>query len=134
MRSIIALCFGVVFATLASVSADDLVATGTWGGPHIALEVTDAGATATFDCAHGTIVERMTLDRNGRFNLRGTYAVERPGPSRETEDDQGRAVRYAGRVSGKTMTLTISPAGGATDPIGTFTLEHGKSVALRRCQ
>jgi hypothetical protein len=133
MGRITALCSGVVLAALISTSAEDTVAAGTWGGPHITLEVTEEGATAAFDCAHGRIAERMTLDRTGRFDVRGTYAVERPGPVRETEDDEGRAVRYAGRVTGKTMRLTIS-ADGARDPLGTFTLEHGKSGAVRRCQ
>lgn len=121
-----------MFAALISASPDDSVAAGTWGGPHVTLEVTDQGATATFDCAHGTIAERIVVDRNGRFDARGTYAVERPGPTRETDDDRGRAVRYVGRVNGKTMSLTIRA--GASDTVGTFTLEHGKSGALRRCQ
>lgn len=127
------LCSTGMLALLAAAPADDVVPAGTWGGPHIALEVTDRGARATFDCAHGTIDERLVIDREGRFDVRGSYAVEHPGPTRETEDDAGRAVRYAGRVRGTSMTLAISVAG-ASDPIGTFTLERGRSGAVHRCQ
>ncbi len=35
---------------------------GTWGGQSIAMEVTDAGATIEYDCAHGRITEKIAPD------------------------------------------------------------------------
>lgn len=32
---------------------------GAWGGEHIAMEVTDPGATIEYDCAHGRITEKI---------------------------------------------------------------------------
>jgi hypothetical protein len=112
-------------------AAQARVAEGQWGGERVRLEVTDSGATIEFDCAHGKIEEPLTLDSAGRFDTRGTYKVERPGPVREDESD-GDRVRYRGTVSGGTMTLTISPENGEK-AIGTFTLERGKKVAIRKC-
>lgn len=83
-----------------SVHTAPSVATGTWGGDHIGLEVTDKGAQVDFDCAHGSIDEPLTLDSDGRFGAKGSYAPEGPGPQREDQSGQGRPARYAGRVQG----------------------------------
>ena len=106
------------------------VATGTWGGDHIRLEVTDRGAQADFDCAHGSIDEPVTLDGDGRFDAKGSYAPEGPGPQRE--DGQGRPVRYAGRVQGSTMTVTISIVESG-ETVGPFTLTRGKTPKITKC-
>ena len=131
------LCAIVVFIIAAgpmcaSSVAPDAVARGQWGGQHVTMEVTASGATLEFDCAHGRIDEPIALDTSGRFDVRGTYAQERGGPVRETEDDRTRPVRFTGRVTGKTMSLTIAPMGGG-DSLGTFALEQGKSGVIRKC-
>jgi hypothetical protein len=108
------------------------VASGQWGGQHVGMDVTDTGAQLEFDCAHGRIDEPLTLGESGRFEAKGTYTPERPGPRRE-DDDKGRAVRYVGRVTGKSMTLSIEGADGSTDTIASFTLDHGKAPVIRKC-
>jgi hypothetical protein len=109
------------------------VANGQWGGQHVGMEVTDSGAQLEFDCAHGRIDEPLTLAESGRFELKGTYTAERPGPRRE-DDSAARAARYRGRVEGKSMTLTIDSGESSSDPIGSFTLVHGKPPVIRKCQ
>jgi hypothetical protein len=105
---------------------------GQWGGQHAGMEVTDAGAQLEFDCAHGRIDQAITLE-SGRFDVKGTYSPERPGPRRE-DDNTARAVRYIGEVDGKTMKLAINGADGSSDTITSFTLEHGKTPTIRKCQ
>jgi hypothetical protein len=121
---------GLACSTPASPGEGDQLPAGTWGGQHVELDVTAAGGTITFDCAHGRIDEPIVPDRTGRFEVRGMFAAEHPGPQREDED--GQPARYVGQVSGKTMTLTVYPASGA-DPIGSFTLEQGKNGVIRKC-
>lgn len=105
---------------------------GTWGGEHIVLEVASAEARAEFDCAHGTVDEALELDVEGRFDAKGTYVKERPGPQREDEPATGEPARYSGRVRGSTMTLTITLTNtGKT--VGPFTLTHGKTPRLTKC-
>ena len=108
------------------------VATGTWGGDHLSLEVMDRGAQADFDCAHGSIDEPVTLDSDGRFDAKGSYAPEGPGPQREDQSGQGRPARYAGRVQGSTMTITISLIESG-ETVGPFTLTRGKTPKLTKC-
>ena len=108
------------------------VATGTWGGDHIAMEATDKGAQVEFDCAHGSIDEPLTLDDDGRFDAKGLYAAESPGPQREDQNRQGRPARYTGRVQGRTMTLTISLAESG-ETVGPFTLTRDRTSKITKC-
>jgi hypothetical protein len=119
--------------------------TGQWGGPHVRLDVTEKGATAEFDCAHGTIDERVVPGAGGSFSARGTFVGEHGGPSRDTNavDESGRpaapgkrangqAARYGGRVEGDTLTLTVT----LTDSgqvVGTFKLKRGSAGRLSKC-
>jgi len=108
------------------------VKTGVWGGEHVRLEVTDAGAAIEYDCGHGTIDERLVTDAGGRFSARGHHVRERGGPVRADEPPPPSA-RYAGRVTGKTMTLTVAIEG-QKEPIGPFTLTYGADTALMKCK
>jgi hypothetical protein len=108
------------------------VKTGVWGGEHVRLEVTDAGAAIEYDCGRGTIDERLMTDAGGRFLARGHHVRERGGPVRADEPPPPSA-RYTGRVTGKTMTLTVAIEGEKT-PIGPFTLTYGVDTALMKCK
>ena len=52
------------------------IAKGEWGGLHINLSVTDSSATIEYDCANGEIDGPLTVDRRGRFDLKGTHSRE----------------------------------------------------------
>jgi hypothetical protein len=107
------------------------VATGTWGGEHIILEVSEKGAEVEFDCAHGRTSQPMTLNQRGDFDIPGTFAPEHGGPVRMDEPENSKPARYSGHVVGDTMTLTVTQE---KEKIGTFTLTRGTQPMLRKCR
>jgi hypothetical protein len=106
---------------------------GLWGGEHISMQVTEQSTTVEYDCAHGTIDQRITLDRRGRFNVPGRQVVERGGPVRQNEQLAGYPVRFAGQVNGKRMKLTVSNSV-TRELVGVFTLGYGSEPKLRKCR
>jgi hypothetical protein len=106
--------------------------TGSWGGSHVSLEITGETARIEYDCAHGTLDGPIVLDGEGRFEAAGTHTPERGGPVREGEDDSGQPARYRGKVTGKTLTLTVALSGSGEE-VGTFTLTQGAAGRLVKC-
>jgi len=105
---------------------------GLWGGQGISMEATDSGATLDFDCASGTITEPILPDSAGKFSVKGRFARQRPGPTREDENNDGQPASYSGVVNGENLTLTITLAKNS-EKVGDFTLVHGKTGRIRRC-
>lgn len=105
---------------------------GMWGGLHLHVEVSESGATLDYDCAHGTITERIAPDREGKFVVKGFHVKERPGPTREGDDTNGQPAIYNGSIDGETMTLTVRLSG-SNEEIGAFTLTQGKTGRIRKC-
>ena len=108
------------------------LAIGIWGGEHIALEITDSGATIDYDCAHGSITERIVPDRDGKFLVKGFHVKEHPGPVRQDEDTTGQPAIYTGVSNGATVTLTVRLSG-TSETVGTYTLTRGKTGRVRKC-
>ena len=106
---------------------------GSWGGPHIRIEIGPGSATVDYDCANGTIDGPLTIDSKGRFSWRGTHNHEHPGPVRVDENSNGERAIYVGSVKGNTMTLTVKLAG-SDDVIDTFTLERGGPGRVFKCK
>lgn len=104
---------------------------GQWGGQGVSMDVTDDGATLEFDCATGRITGAIVPDSAGKFSVKGLFARERPGPTRE-EDQNGQPATYAGVITGDNLTLTITLTRN-DEKAGTFTLGHGKPARIRRC-
>lgn len=107
------------------------VARGTWGGEHIVLEVSDRGAEVEFDCAHGQVIQPITPDKHGNFDVAGTVTAEHGGPVRRDEDTPATPARYSGHIDGDTMTLTITLG---KENIHTYTLTRGSHPILRKCR
>src|SRR6201995_2791035 len=106
---------------------------GTWGGEHIGLEVTEQGGQVEYDCAHGSIDQKVVADAHGRFDLRGTHVREHGGPVRKDETADSHPARFAGEIKGDTMTLTVTE----TDTkvvVGTFTLVYGQRPRIMKCR
>jgi hypothetical protein len=116
----------------AGFGAPRRVPAGTWGGTGISMDVTEAGASLDYDCAHGTVDEPLTLDGEGRFDARGLHYREHGGPIREGAEEKGQPVRYLGQIAGDTMTLTIRLLDG-DGTVGSYTLVRGKSGRIRKC-
>jgi hypothetical protein len=106
---------------------------GAWGGEHIALEVTGAGATVEFDCAHGTIDETLTLDSSGRFDVAGSLTRESPGPIRGDDPSRAAPARYSGSLEDSTLTVTVVLTE-SKDTVGVFTLKRGAQPRLFKCK
>ena len=114
-------------------SANEDVPIGVWGGQHISLELTERGGAVEYDCAHGTIDEKMVVDRRGRFDVRGTQVEERGGPLRENQRPGGFPVRLTGQIKGRNMKLTVTRVD-TKKIVGTFNLVHGREPAVVKCK
>jgi hypothetical protein len=119
-------------ATVGGADRDRLPA-GTWGGEHVALTVTGAGAHLEFDCASGDISQPLTTDPDGRVAADGVYVQERGGPVREGDEPSRRPARYAGRLSGETLTFDVILTE-LNDSVGTFAVVRGAAPSVRKCQ
>ena len=122
----------IVVACRSPLAGDDRVAVGTWGGTSIRLDVTTQGATIEYDCAHGTIDEPLTTDRDGRFTAAGTHVREHGGPIRQDEQSDRHPARYQGRLTGDSLRLTVTLTDSLQD-IGTFTLTRGATGRVLKC-
>ena len=111
---------------------DRKVKKGVWGGDHIILEVSDAGATVMFECADGTIEEPLVIDRNGRFDVRGVHLRRTGGPARSDQKPERLRARYTGSVNGNSMTLTVTLRD-TNETAGPYSLTYNERPELRRC-
>src|SRR6185503_15761872 len=128
---------GLMVAAIACsspIGPEDRLPTGTWGGEHVALEVTAEAGRLEYDCAHGDLGEPLVVDRSGRFDVTGTHTPEHGGPVREDEKLASHPARYVGRVDGNRMTLTVTvTVTNAAETLGTFTLTRGEAGRLLKC-
>lgn len=108
------------------------LATGSWGGPHINIDVGQRSARVEYDCANGTIDGPLTYDSKGRFTWRGTHNREHGGPVRSDEQSNSRPAIYAGTVKGDTMILTLKLAD-TNEVIETYTLKRGGHGRIFKC-
>jgi hypothetical protein len=113
-------------------SPTPVIALGRWGGSHVSMDVTTAGAHLEYDCAEGVIEERLRLDADGRFTAVGSHTPGHGGPIRVGEILPSFRARYDGRVSGDRMDLlvTLTETG---DVLGPFELRRGASGQLLKC-
>ena len=108
------------------------VATGMWGGEHIALQVKENNASIEFDCARSTIDQQLLTDAGGHFDATGVYIREHGGPVRQGEEPDTHPVHYVGRIDGKRMTMTVTLTD-SNRTIGTFELELGREPMVTKC-
>lgn len=106
---------------------------GTWGGEHVALTVTDAGARVEFDCAHGEIRTPVAVDAAGHLAVAGVYVQEQGGPVRLGEEPEEKPARYTGRLTGDTLTFEVILTE-SKQTVGSFTAVHGVAPRLRKCR
>lgn len=105
---------------------------GSWGGFHISLTLTEPGGTLEFDCAHGSIDEPFLVDTEGKFDFKGTYAPEHPGPIHNGEKPDQHPARYTGSVQGDSMVLT-GTVPDRNQSLGPFNLFQGKKPQVHKC-
>lgn len=128
-------CLAVLgLGVIASGSGEkaEQVARGAWGGMHVSLTVSEKDARLELDCAHGTIEGAIKLDKEGRFDVKGRYVRERPGPVRMDEVERSQPARYTGSLDGQEMTLKIVLEGEQT--LGPFLLTQGGRPRVMKCR
>jgi hypothetical protein len=107
--------------------------TGVWGGKHISLEVTKTGGVLEYDCAHGSIDQKIVPDRQGNFRVSGKHVEEHGGPVRQSEKSEGYAVVYVGQIKGEKMKLSILRKDNKKT-VGTFALTRGQEPFVVKCR
>jgi hypothetical protein len=109
------------------------VPNGVWGGEHIRMEVNDGGADIEFDCAKGSISQRLEVDGKGRFKVQGIYMAETPAPAAVDGGIAASGVKatYSGTLSGSSLRLEVFIEG--QDMPRTFDLVQGDQGHLAKC-
>jgi len=121
-----------VYSSLAMTRKTTHLADGLWGGTGIKIEVGSKSATVEYDCANGSILGPLSVDKKGHFNWHGTLVREHGGPIRSDEVAKQEPAIYAGSVKGDTMSLTVTLAR-TNEAIGPFSLKRGSAGRLRKC-
>ncbi len=101
---------------------------GTWGGENAALMADDSGAHIHIGCTYGDIHNRIMLNADGRFDMAGEQNIT------AYPVDRGilHPARFVGRVSGSSMTLTITLTD-TTVTLGPVLLWFGKEPRMGPC-
>lgn len=113
-------------------SNSQVVQSGTWGGEHIGMIITDSSATLDYDCAHGSIDEPISTDDMGIFEAVGVHIIEKGGPIRLGEIPDKHPALYNGSVEGKEMTLIVTLIDTKV-VIDTFLLTLGVEPIIYKC-
>jgi hypothetical protein len=105
---------------------------GLWGGSHLSMQVTPAGAHLQYDCADGVIEEPIRPNTAGRFTAVGSHTPSHGGPIRVDEILPAFRARYDGEVDGERMNLLVTLVDTGV-VLGSFQLRRGSSGLLVRC-
>lgn len=126
------LFFGLcLLAACAAVPTAGLPVAGQWGGRHVRLNLTSTGGTLEYDCAAGTMIGPLKMNRDGAFVAKGTHTPSRGGPVIQGQVLPSYRVRYSGSVRGNTMSLQGRVEKGVL--LGPFTLRRGAQPNLVSC-
>lgn len=139
MRLKFALPVTAAFTSLCLVAAGpcakDLagpIAPSEWGGDHVGLTVSEAGGALEYDCASGTIDQKIVAAMDGNFVAIGTHTIGHGGPIMQGETPDRHPARYDGWTDGESMTLTVTLTDSGQS-LGTFHLTRGQSPRVFRC-
>jgi hypothetical protein len=127
-----ALALVVSLATVRCAGPTPVIPPGPWGGSHVRMDVTSAGARLEYDCAEGVIEEPLRPDAEGRFTATGVHTPGHGGPIRVGEILPAFRARYEGRVDGEQMILLVTLTETGVE-LGSFQLRRGNSGLLMRC-
>jgi hypothetical protein len=104
---------------------------GVWGGDHVGLDISPAGAGVDFDCAAGSIDGPFLIDPSGRFDLLGTWWFTPPVVFEGWQPEK-RPARYFGLLRDGTMALTVLRLDD-NQYLGSFTLVLNQTPRVFRC-
>ena len=103
---------------------------GTFGGPHICVEMEGGLGTVRFDCAAGTIDQPIISD--GPFTASGTYLPGQTGPVRVGQVFTEKRATYSGVATKTTLSMTVTVEEG--EVLGPFDLTLGAPPQLTPCR
>ena len=125
------LTIGSILAACAATPVPSAPVTGSWGGTHIGLKLTEAGGTFEYDCASGSLIEPLIPRSDGYFEVRGLHTPGHGGPVIEGEMLPTYRARFTGSVRGDRMTMTGRVENGVM--LGPFILRKGAEPGILRC-
>jgi hypothetical protein len=108
------------------------IAPSEWGGEHIGLAVSETGAALEYDCASGTIDQKIAAATDGTFSAVGTHTRGHGGPIMQGEIPDRHPARYDGWTDGQTMKLTVTLTD-TGEKLGDYALTRGQSARVFRC-
>jgi len=103
--------------------------TGSWGGPHIGVDLTGGLGAVEFDCAAGSIDQPIIS--GGPFRVPGTYRPGASGPVRVGQIFTAKRATYSGTATKRTMTMMVTLEDG--EVLGPFDLTLGAAPQITRC-
>ena len=103
--------------------------TGSWGGPHIGVDLTGGLGAVQFDCAAGSIDQPIIS--GGPFRVPGTYRPGAEGPVRVGQIFTAKRATYSGTATKTEMTMTVTLEDG--EVLGPFDLTLGAPPQITRC-
>jgi hypothetical protein len=102
---------------------------GSWGGPHISVELEGGLGTVEFDCGAGSIDQPIISGSS--FSVPGTYRPGQAGPVRVGQVFVSKRATYSGTATKTDMTMTVKLEDG--ELLGPFTLKAGAPAEIQRC-
>lgn len=126
-----ALVAALTVAASTPTPAPASVPEGVWGGTGIRVEVREGKAKIELDAAHGETDGPLVLDGSGAFDAAGTFARERPGPTRAGAPEKGEPAHFRGTVDGDVLTLTVT-VGRDSVAAGPLQARRGALARLRK--
>ncbi|HEX9164537.1 MAG TPA: hypothetical protein VF862_01400 [Gemmatimonadales bacterium] len=129
-RAVRLAALGLLLAGCGEITSFSL-SISTWGGSHIAIEITVSGGTVLYDCAMGRIDQPIEV-RNGNFDVTGVHWPGQGGPIGVDTTRAGRPARYLGTVRGDRMTLTVILTD-TGETLGLYQLRKGASPLIVAC-
>jgi hypothetical protein len=102
---------------------------GSFGGPHIGVDLAGGLGTVQFDCAAGTIDQAINSD--GPFSAPGTYLPGQAGPVRVGQVFTVKRATYAGIATKTDLTMTVTLEDG--EVLGPYSLTFGAPAQVTRC-
>ena len=102
---------------------------GTWGGPHIGVDLDGGLGAVRFDCAAGSIDQPIIS--GGPFRVTGTYRPGAEGPVRVGQIFTAKRATYSGTATKTTMNMMVTLEDG--EVLGPFDLTLGAAPQIARC-
>ena len=103
---------------------------GNWAGDGFAMRSTPTGMIVQGRCASGKIAHSILPDATGAFIARGYYNAQTSGLSLSDIAPTDQPADFTGKVSGKTLDLTLKIAG---KPDTRYSLRRDAKIKFPKC-